>query len=212
MQSDEVHVWYVDFDVEQRASAGWPQLLSEAERERGARFYFERDRLRFFAARAALRKILGAYLEAKPEALVFGEGEFGKPFIAESRVRFNASHSGDLAAIAVALEHEVGIDIEVIDRKLEDVESLAKVCFSEEEQRVLAATPEAERRVQFLRGWTRKEAVVKATGKGLQGLEDTADGWQIVALDPGPRAVGALAVSEGRTWRIQERWWSGDAP
>jgi 4'-phosphopantetheinyl transferase len=224
---DEIHVWYVDLAAERRGAEAWPRLLSEAERERGNRFHFERDRFRFFGAHAALRRILSTYVDASPEALIFGEGAFGKPFITHpaTLLRFSASHSGEIAAFAVAGDVDVGIDVEITDRHIDDVQSLAESCFSAAERDVLASAPAAERHLLFLRGWTRKEACVKATGKGLQvpldGVSvslhedaphavraaDDPRAWTAIPLHPGPGAVAAVVATSQRAWLVRERWW-----
>jgi 4'-phosphopantetheinyl transferase len=197
--------------------------LSAAERERAIRFHFERDRFRYVAAHAALRRVLAAYVGAAPEELVFEEGEFGKPFLAHppTKIRLSATHSEDMAAFAVAVDAEVGIDLEVVERRLSDVQSLAESCFSETECRALAAAPEADRKAVFLRGWTRKEAYLKAIGLGLQvppeevpvsfdDVRHAVNEWTVIPLNPGPRAIAALVAPAGREWVIRERWLEGD--
>jgi 4'-phosphopantetheinyl transferase len=216
---DEIHVWYVDLAAARAAAAEWPRLLSAAEQERARRFHFERDRLRFLAAHAALREILSAYVDAAPESLVFGAGDLGKPFVEKpaTTIRFNASDSEEFAAFAFARGVEVGIDLELVHRRLDDVESLAESCFSSEERSVLAAARSEDRSVQFLRLWTRKEAYVKAIGKGLHvpltsfsaSFDDApreVEGWTVVPLHPGGEAIAAVAAPAGRAWRIRERW------
>ncbi len=100
--------------------------LSSDELARAARFHFERDRTRFSVARAALREILAHYLGTSPAEIAFVYGDHGKPALAPpyGDLRFNLSHSHDLALCAVARGSEVGVDVERI-RELDDLEGMA---------------------------------------------------------------------------------------
>lgn len=213
----DIHVWYIDL-----ALPASDVTLSPDEEERARRFHFERDRMRFVAAHSAWRHILSAYLDTPPNALRFGEESLGKPFIVQpsTRLRFNASHSADVAAIAIAADGEVGIDLEVPERRITDLDAVAERCFTEGERQELAATTGNERHLRFLRCWTRKEAYVKAIGKGLHVPLDSvhvssedhrvevAAGWVVLPLAPGPRAIAALAVPSTKEWVVRERWWA----
>lgn len=222
IDANEVHVWYLDLATERRDSGALSQLLSPTERERARRFHFERDRLRFLAAHAALRNVLASYVGVEAEELLFGEGDFGKPFIAQpvTNIRFSATHSEDVAAFAVTVDAEVGIDLEVVGRQLGDELSLAGSCFSEPEQRALAVVPTERRKAVFLRGWTRKEAYLKAIGLGLQvppeevpvsfdDVRHALNEWTVIPLNPGPHAIAALVAPAGREWVIREWWREG---
>src|SRR5712691_5961986 len=111
---NEVHVWRAPLDTP------WSWTMDEAlsldDRTRADRFRFESDRRRFCVARASLRLILSRYLKTKPGRLQFETGEFGKPFFANEKLsgglRFNLSHSHQLALIAITREREVGVDLE----------------------------------------------------------------------------------------------------
>lgn len=110
----DVHVWRVELS---RLGPRLPRLwdcLAADERVRAERFHRVRDRDRFVAGRGALRVLLASYCDTRPELLRFGYGPQGKPGLAdaESPLRFNVAHSGDLAIIAVAHGREVGVDIE----------------------------------------------------------------------------------------------------
>lgn len=188
-----VHVWRVSLATcppDARA------LLSADERERAGRFHFARDRDRFTAARAALRRVLGDYLERAPDALTFAYSSHGKPSI--DGLAFNVSHSNELALIAVTRGREVGIDIEW-HRPDVDLPSVARSSFSDTEQRALFALPPAEQLDAFYRIWTRKESYIKAHGDGLSLpldsfsvlTDDAIAGWEIrgIAIDPGYSAA-----------------------
>lgn len=101
-------------------------------------------RRRWVAARWALRQVLGRYLEQDPDAIELRLGERGKPMLAEpfAALRFNLSHSGELALIAVCRDREVGVDVQRMRGR-------------------------RERPAAFYAGWTRREAVAKCHGVGL---------------------------------------------
>ncbi len=150
--------------------------LDATERTRAARFHFEMDRQRYVIARGLLRFLLGAELKEEPFKLVLGEGAKGKPFLvraggdAASGLRFNLSHSESAAIFVLAWEREVGIDLEASARlgPGKDLNGLAERIFSANELQQWRTLPnDAARHAAFLRGWTRKEAYVKATGQGI---------------------------------------------
>jgi 4'-phosphopantetheinyl transferase len=166
----EVHVWRVALDVE--ADPLWT-LLSADERQRAERFHRDEHRRRFVAAHAALRLILGTYLDATPEMLAFELGEHGKPSLRRApdqdgaRLEFNLSHSADLALVAVTRDHPVGVDVE----RWSEVEhlELAERFFSRAERDALRALASVAEQLDagFFAAWTRKEAYLKATGHGI---------------------------------------------
>jgi 4'-phosphopantetheinyl transferase len=94
----------------------------------------------------------------------------GKPALVleqnPGRLRFNISHSRDLALIAVFADNRLGVDLENMRAEI-DIVSLSSRFFSARECTSLAALPQNLRLRAFLACWTRKEAFVKATGDGL---------------------------------------------
>ena len=116
--STEVHVWCASLDVDSTVRDRLAAVLSPAEQERAARFAFGRDRNRYTVARAILRQLLGGILVSRPKNVVLGTLPHGKPIVsATGRIpglRFNLSHSHEVALCAFCLGHELGIDIEKI--------------------------------------------------------------------------------------------------
>jgi 4'-phosphopantetheinyl transferase len=148
--------------------------------------------------------VLGATLNASPERLQFSSGSHGKPALAaqfmDSALEFNLSHSGDLALIGWAWRRAVGVDIEVW-RSVSDEAALARRFFSAREHAAYEALPLTQRMEGFFNCWTRKEAYVKAVGRGLSLPLDSFD----VSLEAG-RAARLLRASEiandGRQWSL----------
>lgn len=177
-------------------------LLCEAERRRAARFRFERDRGRFVVARARLRELLGARLQARPESISFCYGRRGKPALAEpfagSGWRFNVSHCEDLAVYAFSRTGEVGIDVEAV-REVREADAIAARFFSRRENAAYRAVAPRQRPQAFFTCWTRKEAFVKALGGGLSlplgelDVSAAPPGWRLDSFAPAPGFVAALA-------------------
>ena len=204
IQPSEAHVWRL------KLNAHWTRelddVLSQDDRARAARFRFERDRRRFSVARASLRMTLSRYLRLKPAAVKFESNAFGKPYLVaiqnKDALRFNLSHSHEMALLAVASGREVGIDIEFMRADFATNE-IAETFFSRAEiQQLRAVAPELRTRA-FFNCWTRKEAYVKARGLGLSLPLDQFD----VSLVPGaPAALLDNRPDQGEVsrWSFQE--------
>ncbi|MFN9630028.1 MAG: 4'-phosphopantetheinyl transferase family protein [Cyanobacteriota bacterium] len=197
--------------------AALPTLLSPAECQRHAAFRQPDDQERYLVARAALRELLGHWLERPPAAVTIEVGPHGKPSCAGAPA-FNLSHSGDLILLAFhGGGGEVGVDVEQARPNL-DWRSIAERVLSRPEVAALGELPAPEQARGFLQAWCRLEARLKADGEGLAGLEQLRAGdaerdgpgflhlWD-VAVPPGyaaavaargaglmgPRAAGAGA-------------------
>ena len=111
----------------------------------------------------AMRQILSCYVG--PILPAIKKSAYGKPYLAESDLEFNLSHSGDYALLAITRGQAVGVDIEHMCRKTKDFLAIAKRFFTAEECSAIqfADDPHAA----FFRCWVRKEAFIKATGLGL---------------------------------------------
>ena len=126
---------------------------------------------RWRKARAFTRWILGALRHQDPRALIFRRGPRGKPYLAGETLGFNLSHSKEGLVLAVAQGTTLGVDLEYL-RPRSNLDGLIARCFSEEERRDFEGLIGDERRHRFHRGWTLKEAYVKAVAQGLSlGLE-----------------------------------------
>ena len=228
MTRGEVHLWRVHLDIPSAAVARVYTALSVDERDRTSRLAFERDQRRFIVAHGALRDVLARYLEVTPSRVGFAHNAAGKPALDPmfgSSLRFNLSHSGALALIAIAMDADVGVDVECV-RAHRDYSEIARWFFSVAEAEYLASVPYAQHAEAFIRCWTRKEAFLKARGDGgvtaWDGLpltfttgaaedpvevQSTAQGcWSIHTLRPAAGYIGALAI-EGCDWRVTELRW-----
>jgi 4'-phosphopantetheinyl transferase len=227
---NDVEVWCASLDAPDEAGRA-ERWLSPDERQRAARFRFDQDRQRFILHRGILRALLGRYLAVHPRELAFMSGPNGKPALASPfaarGLRFNLSHSQNLALYAFALDREVGVDVEAI-RPLDDVEGIARRYFSRAENAALERIVPVQRSEAFFNCWTRKEAFLKATGEGLDRPLDSFDvslapgeparllatgeptgAWSLHDLAPAPGFRAAVAAA-GEDWTIHcWRWtWS----
>ncbi len=140
------------------------KILSLSELERMRRFRFREDQLQFATSHANIRRILSAYLTCQPHLLEFASTSLGKPYLVDAPVHFNLSHTSRLGILAVSCETHVGVDIETI-RPIEADVALAH--FSTRELSDLEHLPEPVWLRGFYNCWTRKEAILKAEGIGL---------------------------------------------
>ena len=169
--SPPIVVWHAhagDLVREPSNLAGWLLWLSPAERERYARFLHDHDRHMFLAGRVMARSLVGRALGCTPAAWRWREGPHGRPEIDEPgvTVHFNVAHSADLVVCAVAMDREVGVDVEDLQRRPVDRRFVTRYCAPAEAADI-AAQPEDTWHDRFLTYWTLKEAYLKARGLGV---------------------------------------------
>ena len=203
MSLSQVNVWQWDLDD---ASLADGSVLSAAEQARASRFIVPHAGRRFTAGRAALRKTLASLCGVPAPDLTLWTGPNGKPFLRDGP-HFNLAHSGPMALFAVA-DFPVGIDVEAV-RPVEP--GLANTVFTGTELAYLAGLAEAERQAAFFRGWTRKEAVIKAKGGSIADLQSIAvlpgvhlAGWQVTDLAV-PAGYAASVAAPCRGWGVTRR-------
>jgi 4'-phosphopantetheinyl transferase len=232
LKGAEVHVWLAKLDQSPETLQALHHLLSPDEIERAERFHFRKHREHFTVARGVLRTILGGYLRVEPSQLRFAYNAYGKPALAgtqdQSTLRFNLSHSHELALYAFTLRREIGLDLEY---RRDDFasERIAEQFFSAREVEMLRALPPRLRTEGFFNCWTRKEAYIKAVGIGLSlpldqfdvslspfepaALLRTGDDemdaarWSLRELTPAEGYAAALAV-EGHDWQLKCWHWT----
>ena len=181
LETGTVHVWRIALDQADDRLERFRRTLEPHELERAGRFHFEKHRRHFIVARGFLRSVVARYLEQSPNSLRFVYGAYGKPALAsEHGLRFNLSHSNEVALLAVTLEAELGVDVEHMRADFAS-EDIARRFFSRAEVEAFNALPKEEQVAAFFRCWTRKEAYIKAIGKGLSQALDAFD----VTLAPG---------------------------
>jgi 4'-phosphopantetheinyl transferase len=167
----EVDVWYKTTmtlghrDIERSLA-----VLSSAERSQQRRFILERDRRDYGAAHALLRHALSRYAPVSPQSWQFNEDRAGKPILVPHpgapRLSFNLSHTNGLVACAIAAGQDVGVDVELASRIVD--ERVGDRFFAAVERDQLRGyTSPRQRSRRFFQLWTLKEAYIKAIGQGL---------------------------------------------
>ncbi len=214
---DAVHVFAWDLDV-LPSSTDWAALDTD-EALRARRFVFPRDRDRYVRAHSRMRALLAGYSGVDPEQLLFSNSKYGKPQLESPQIaeqlQFNLTHSGGIAALAIARDYQVGIDVEV-GRPIDA--DVAEHHFSASELALLSRLPAEQWQAGFYRCWTSKEALLKGLGVGLNLPLDGFDvevhpqrapallasrapanfgrEWLLVDLKPASGVVGTLAVCD----------------
>ncbi|HJU91868.1 MAG TPA: 4'-phosphopantetheinyl transferase superfamily protein [Pyrinomonadaceae bacterium] len=202
LQSGEIHVWRVDLEQPEEVVQQFRSTLEDDELNRADRFHFDKDRRAFTVSRGFLRHVLGRYTATKPEALRFSYGPYGKPSLDQndSSLRFNMSHSRGVGLVAVSEAKELGVDVEYIRADFAS-EDIARRFFSANEVAAFNALPIQQRVAAFFRCWTRKEAYIKAIGRGLS---QALDGFDVTLAPEAPPAL--LRADEDDA----SRWWLSD--
>ena len=207
-------VWRIALNQEEERLESFRRTLEANELERAGRFHFEKHRRHFIVARGFLRSVLARYLGTQPESLRFVYGAYGKPALeSEHGLRFNLSHSNEVALLAVTLDAEVGVDVEYIRADFAS-EDIARRFFSRSEVETFNSLAKEDQVAAFFRCWARKEAYIKAIGKGLsqpldafdvtlapgapaallRAEDDDASRWFLTDLDAGAGYAAALAI------------------
>jgi 4'-phosphopantetheinyl transferase len=208
----EVHAWEINPATIPAAGLydrcfDW---LSEQEQAKWQKFATAELRHDYLAARVLSRSSLSKYAQVEPQEWEFDIGPHGKPFISSpadfTAIKFNLTHTNELAICAVSLNSEVGVDAEDISRPVE-VSEIARHFFSDQDRLELAHRTDQERKTRFFEIWVQKECYLKGCGTGLIREPDTFtipscpdggiilyDGWRISLHRRGPRHVAAIAV------------------
>lgn len=205
----EIHAWVAAMREGNDFREFCYSVLSAAEQERARKFKFEKDEKLFAVAHAALRSILARYLSDASAKIEFATGPQGKPQLAScENLRFNLSHSGELAVISIA-SRELGVDVECIKENF-GFEEVAEHFFTAREVAALRALPKHLQRRAFYQCWTCKEAFLKAKGTGLSGgldevqivqdgesarIDANVPGWSLKEIDVADGYAAAVVIA-----------------
>jgi 4'-phosphopantetheinyl transferase len=206
-----------------RVDGASPRLLaflSAEEQAKADRFAFAHDRDSYVAAHALTRATLSEFFPRAPQDWTFAKGDHGKPRVdagdESTRLSFNLSHTRGHVALAVAIDRDVGVDVERIAPDRAD-EAVARHLFAPAEFEAFRGAPEGERGECFFDFWTLKEAYIKAVGLGVAlplrdfaftreplrisfaaGLDDIPSRWLFRRFRPAPGIAMALAARRGQ--------------
>lgn len=219
LREDTVQLWCCSFDIHTANLKAYFEVLSADEKKRASKFKFDKDSECYIISRGILRSLIGGYLDINAKDVIFKYTSYGKPMLDfESDLKFNISHSGNMAAFAFFKNQEIGVDIEKIKDDF-DVLELAQNFFSTKEIQSLEKQIPKDLPIAFFRCWTRKESFIKAEGSGLSfpldkfavSLENDEkaelletqwdlkekDEWSLFSFKPSDGYIGAVAVKHG---------------
>ncbi|NBE51943.1 4'-phosphopantetheinyl transferase family protein [Streptomyces boluensis] len=197
------HIWWAAVPGAAQHSR---HLLSEVELNRFGTLRQAGDQDRFVAGRALLRTLAAGLLGTAPERVAVAAScpdcprPHGKPTLVGTGWEVSLSHAGAWVAVALTSGGPVGVDVEEIDASLA-LKDLASHVFAEAEPAAGGAEPSP---LSFFRTWTRKEAVLKATGNGLRtpmsalAVSDAASAPALTAFTGRPDLVERVRLADLR--------------
>jgi 4'-phosphopantetheinyl transferase len=224
LQKGEMHIWRVnlrDLGGSERVRA-W---LSTVESARADKMRIAEKRSDYIVSHAALRVVLGKYLNISPQDVALAYIANGKPCLADpelaASLQFNLSHSGAWMLLAVSPEVAVGVDIEQV-RPLQNMKWALTQLFSAGEREILEALPLEDNEAAFINIWTLKEALGKADGRGISARVDTTNliqawfrenkpkplrdgilsGFQVTQFEAAPGFCASLALAVAQQPRL----------
>lgn len=216
MNSVTIQFWHRKLDADGADYQRHWATLDTGERKRAGAIKKEVLHRRYVTTQGLMRSILSKAVNQPPERLIIHKTEHGKPYLAEyPELAFNLSHTGDTMVLAIGENCRLGVDIETC-RPRANLPALVDKCFAEVEAAWWRTLPESEKTREFYRFWTRKEALVKADGRGIAlGLSrcvinpenpaawfsvparcEPASSWHLRDLDMGETICGALVADK----------------
>ncbi len=149
-------------------------LLDGKKKERLLRYKNTRDRKLSVCAEMLAKKAISEKFSVPVSDVKILAMESGQPFCGNFDVHLSLSHSGDYAVCAVG-DRPVGIDIQKIVPY--NLKTAQKVCSEAELCRIEKS---ADKAAEFIKLWTKKEAVLKMQGTGVrQSMKDCLDGQKV---------------------------------
>ena len=210
---DRIDFWKVSLLQSEELFTRLYHLLNEAEAEKYKRYFKEDDKKRFLISHSVVKILAGKYLIQDPYEVKIKEGNNKKPFV-QNDVRkdfhYNLSHSGNWVLIAVS-KKEIGVDIESKEKQFSFDEIILSFFSLEEIEFVKQSHPVAE---AFYLLWTRKEALLKATARGitdylplvpsLNGIHtvdetilDSSADWEVNSFEVDESHIASFACNPG---------------
>jgi len=167
LSKGHIQLWknkLIDWKEYLTTAAGW---LSDDENKRLERLKFVESQENFIISRGVLRCILALTLEQEPSDVEIGITPKGKPYLPDSDIYFNLSHSEGLMIVGLSRQSEIGIDLQKV-YPIPNHQTIIKNFFSVKEGIYLKSLPQDTFLEQFFIIWTAKEAYLKGIGEGFQ--------------------------------------------
>ena len=174
-----VHLWTFSFHDIQDSYKTLIKCLSKNDQARKKSYIDDNKGVRFALARGVLRNVLAHYLGVEAAEIKLEVNNHGKPGLLLSKslssmpdIRFSLSRSGDYLLVGVTLHRAIGVDIEYTRTTL-DINAIIRHFFLPQEIEFLQGLDENFKQEMFYRLWARKEALIKADGRGLSLITAT---------------------------------------
>jgi 4'-phosphopantetheinyl transferase len=182
-------------------------VLSRDEKQRASQFRLAESRNRYVFRRSLLRRLLTRFVDTEASKIRFTKDRFGKPALAgslsEPALHFNTSSTLGFYLVGVRRGGPIGVD--AIQEPVED-ELAPRVLSGNELERWESCGADA-RRTALQRAWARKEALLKASGHGLQIEPSSLD----VGLDHRGGSLSLSLALNGtgpRPWTLLDIRWN----
>ncbi|MBB5501188.1 4'-phosphopantetheinyl transferase superfamily protein [Paraburkholderia sp. MM5384-R2] len=211
MRPGHVHVWVVP--LRGRILPGmFRDGLTHSERRTARSYVDAAARTGYLASRFAGRKLASHYTGERGRDIEVRKNATGQPRLVRPRgkrrypVHVSVSHCVHSVALAFSRTARIGVDIDSI--RDSPAFSLALTRHFQPSERALTSP------LQVWECWTRKEALLKALGTGLQGLATLPPlpsdenivhvehaRWLAVSLPP-PTNCALACAAEGGPWNV----------
>lgn len=167
MSTETIQIWHCNIAADSANYQDYWRVLDVAEQAHAEKMKIDLLHKRYVEVHGRLRYLLAGILDEQPEKIRIGKAEHGKPYLVDTpELVFNLSHSASAMVIAVGWNCQLGVDMEYYKPRT-SLAGLVDKCFAEEESAYWRKLSDDRKVTEFYRFWTRKEAFVKATGRGI---------------------------------------------
>jgi len=196
---NKVFTYIIDMDqYNDNLSLLW-KYLSINEQEQAKKYYDKVLANHYIISHGILRSILGYYVDQSPSSLELINNTHGKPSLKNSNIEFNMSHSRNMVCYVIAFNNKIGVDIEFYNTTI-DIMEMLELVFTKKEIELIKSLDIDEQYKTFYKSWTKKEALIKAVGRGLSYPINTIE---VIKLLPGQN----LLLTDGND-ELQQEWYS----
>ena len=157
----------------------------------------------YLSAHTWLRHRLSEYLDCPPDQIEFDADERFGIVAPDTDLSIDLSYANGIVALAIGFRMAVGVNVEAAHTDPVDTDLVRRVLTKPEANAVFSAP---DLRKEFLRLWSRKQALARALGRDpedkpkslrVMGLSPVKwDGLEVVDVNLGERVVAAVAVPQ----------------
>lgn len=172
--NSKIYAWIIENNNENYYKClEYRYILSYEEQHKAGNFKFEKDMRSYIISHISLRLLLSMYSKEQPKQIKFRTNHYGKPSIEIADLHFNLSHSHQKILIGI-YKREIGVDVEYIDTKL-NIDDFSNLILTTKEKSLLDQLNASNKQIKFFELWTRKEALLKAIGTGINNRINDID-------------------------------------